>query len=88
MAKNRSKEFGLMDEDERRKFEMLDPEDTGSHGELDLPGDDVRDPDRMGRHYADPAEEFADPESRDGAAAQLDEAAHRKRVRQSNRKPS
>jgi len=73
MARNLGKTFATMNEDERNRL-------AGKGGEQDAGGalafDDPRDADRMGRHYADPAEETADPEARDGQAANLDDEAH------------
>lgn len=73
MARNLGKTFATMDEDDRNRL-------AGKGGEQDEGGalafGDPRDPDRMGRHYADPADETADPEARDGQAANLDDDAH------------
>jgi hypothetical protein len=55
-----------------------------ARGELDL--DDPRDEDRMGRQYRSLQEEIADPEHRDGPAAQLDDAAHRRAIAAQARK--
>ena len=53
MARNLGKTFATMDEDDRNRL-------TGKGGEQDAGGalafGDPRDPDRMGRHHADPAE--------------------------------
>jgi hypothetical protein len=37
----------------------------------------------MGQHYANPGDEVADPESRDGMSAQLDEEQHQRAVQES-----
>ena len=76
--KNQSREFATMSDDERRKFALENPTDADP-SELNL--EESRDPDRMGRDYQDPDEEYADPERRDGAAAQLDDEEHEKNVR-------
>ncbi len=77
MARNLGKTFATMDEDDRNRL-------AGAGGEQDEGGalafDDPRDPDRMGRHYAAPADETANPEARDGTAADLDDAAHDRAV--------
>lgn len=81
MAKNLSREFATMDEDERRRFAL----ERGGEGEdepqEELAFDDPRNPDRMGRGYATPSDEVADPEHRDGLAAQADTPAHDRNVR-------
>jgi hypothetical protein len=78
--KNQSRDFATMSDDERRKYALENPTDAEAT-ELDF--DDPRDPDRMGRDYQNPEEEYADPERRDGAAAQLDDEAHEENVRRS-----
>jgi hypothetical protein len=78
MAKNLSREFATMSEEERRRFE-LEPgvvEDEDAADELEL--GDPRNQDRMGRQYANPADEVADPDARDGEATLLDDDAHRR----------
>jgi hypothetical protein len=70
MVRNVSREFATMTDEERRRFAL---ERGGDTGELDL--DDPRDPD-MGRQYANPKDEIADPDARDGRAALLDDRAH------------
>jgi uncharacterized membrane protein len=77
MARNKGEEFATMHEDERDRF-------TGAGGEQDEGGtlafDDPRKADRMGRHYAEPGDEVADPEHRDGTAAELDDESHQRAV--------
>ena len=84
MARNLGKTFATMDEDDRNRL-------AGKGGEQDEGGslafDDPRDAERMGRHYADPADETADPEARDGQAANLDDDAHKRAVSRSRAKP-
>jgi hypothetical protein len=79
MAKNLGREYATMSEDERRAFAQ--EEDQGTR---ELPSevafDDPRDPDHQGQQFATPADEFADPEHRDGMSAQLDDAAHQRAV--------
>lgn len=80
MAKNRGREFATMDDDERRRFELKPDKGEGAAPEeLDL--ENPRDADRMGRVYATPSEEIADPEHRDGMAAQADTEAHEESIR-------
>jgi hypothetical protein len=73
-----------MDEDDRNRL-------AGEGGEQDEGGtlafSDPRDADRMGRHYATPANETAEPEARDGQAANLDDDAHERAVSRSRAKP-
>lgn len=79
MAKNLGREFATMDEDERRRFAQEAEGGTdASPDELDF--DNPRDEEAMGRHYADPADEVADPERRDGASAALDDEQHERAV--------
>jgi hypothetical protein len=77
MARNLGKTFATMHEDERNRL-------AGEGGEQDEGGAlafaDPRDPDRMGRHFADPSDETANPDARDGTAADLDDAAHDRAV--------
>jgi hypothetical protein len=75
MVRNLSREFATMTDEERRRFAL---ERGGNADELDL--DDPRDPDHMGRQYASPNEEVADPDARDGGAALLDDRAHERNV--------
>ena len=73
MARNLGKTFATMDEEDRNRL-------AGKGGEQDEGGalafDDPRDADRMGRHYANPADETAARDARDGQAANLDDDAH------------
>jgi hypothetical protein len=75
MVKNLSREFATMSDDERRKFAL---EEEAGNRELpaELEFDNPRNEDRMGAHYGSLSEEVADPEHRDGVAAELDDAAH------------
>ena len=77
---NLSRDFATMSDDERRKFALEQPTDA-EVTELNFADGDPRDPDRMGRDYQNPEEEHADPEHRDGAAAQLDDEEHDRNVR-------
>jgi hypothetical protein len=80
MAKNLSREFATMSEDERRRFAL---ERGGTDGETDTAADelelgDPRDDDHMGRQYSSLQAEIADPDARDGQAALLDDKAHQR----------
>ena len=82
--KNLSRKFATLTDEERRRFEQrTDRPAEGDGGEaaadeLDL--GDPRDQDRTGRQYASLDTEMADPDARDGEAALLDDAAHRRAV--------
>jgi hypothetical protein len=82
--KNLSRKFATMTDEERRRFEQeqgrtaAGDENEAAADELDL--DDPRDEDQMGRHYANLDAEVADRDARDGDAATLDDAAHRRAV--------
>jgi hypothetical protein len=84
--KNLSRKFATMTDEERRRFEQeqgrtaAGDQDEAAADELEL--DEPRDEDRMGRHYASLDAEVADPDNRDGEAATLDDAAHRRAVEQ------
>lgn len=71
MARNQSQDYATMDDDERRRLEGR-PGPGG--GELEF--GDPRDMDNQGHSQVPREEEETDPEHNDGAAAQLDEAAH------------
>ena len=80
MAKNESREFATMTDEERRRFELergsTAPEEAGDELELE----DPRNADKMGRQYGSFEEEIADPDARDGSAALLDDAEHDRNV--------
>jgi hypothetical protein len=82
--KNLSRKFATMTDEERRRFEQeqgrtaAGDENEAAADELEL--GDPRDDDQMGRHYANLDAEVADPDARDGDAATLDDAAHRRAV--------
>jgi hypothetical protein len=80
MAKNQSKEFATMDDDERRRYALEQDAETRDKGELSF--GDPRDMDHAGsRGEGLQREDDDDTERRDGAAAALDEQAHREAVR-------
>ena len=78
MAKNLSREFATMSEEERRRFALERGSADGEPAADDLDLGDPRDGDQMGRHYASLTDEVADPDARDGEAALLDDEAHRR----------
>jgi hypothetical protein len=71
-----SREFATMTDEERRRFAL---ERDGTTDELDL--HDPRDPsEHAGNQSATPADEAANPDSRDGEAALLDDRAHQRHI--------
>ena len=85
MARNLSRKFATMSEDERTRFELEESEGTKDRP-VELDFEEPRDPGRMGAHYANPKEEIADSEHRDGMAALLDDEAHDLAVRAAAKK--
>jgi hypothetical protein len=85
MTKNLSREFATMSEEERTRFELEESEGTKDRP-VELDFEEPRDAERMGAHYASLKEEIADPEHRDGMAAQLDDEAHDRAVGKESRK--
>ena len=75
MARNQSRDFATMDDDERRRLEGRPGAGSG-----DLEFGDPRDMDNQGHSQVPREQEEADLEHQDGAAAQLDELAHEKAV--------
>jgi hypothetical protein len=85
MAKNLSREFATMSEEERLRFAQEESEGTDDRPtELDF--DEPRDGDHMGPGFSSLKQEIANPENRDGAAALLDDEAHDEAVREQTRK--
>jgi hypothetical protein len=78
MARNISQDYATMDEDERRRFGQRAPNGEGP-SELDFT--EPRDADNQGHSQVAEEVEAADPEHRDGLAAQLDDTSHEKGVR-------
>ena len=82
--KNLSRTFATMTDEERRRFEQeqgrtpAGAENEAAADELEL--GDPRNEDRMGRQHSTLEAERADPDARDGDAARLDDAAHRRAV--------
>jgi hypothetical protein len=84
MMKNLGRKFATLTDEERRRFEQQEGRtaagDEGEAGADELDLGDPRDEDRTGRQYASLDAETADPDARDGEAALLDDAAHRRAV--------
>jgi hypothetical protein len=80
MTKNLGRKFAAMTEEERRRFALEEDEGT-----RELPPEVTLEEPReehMGQQYANPREEFADPEHRDGMSALLDDEQHQRAVRE------
>ena len=78
MARNLSREFATMSEEQRRRFELERGAADGETAADELELGDPRNEDRMGKHYGSLKVEVADPDARDGEAALLDDEAHRR----------
>jgi hypothetical protein len=63
MAKNLSRKFATMSEEERRRFALEEEEGTSEHP-AELAFDEPRDEDNMGPQYSSIKQEIADPEHR------------------------
>ena len=83
MARNQSRTYATMSEDERRRFAR---EQSGTDTPEQLEFGDPRNEDTMGKQYATPGDEVADPEERDGMSALLDDAEHERRVARQEKK--
>jgi hypothetical protein len=84
MARNLSRKFATMSEEERLRFAQEESEGTEDRPtELDF--EEPRDQDNMGAGFASLKEEVADPEHRDGLAAQLDDESHERAIQEQNR---
>ena len=81
MAKNLGRKYATMSEDERRRFALEEDEGT-----RELPPEvtleEPRDEEHMGQHFANPRDEFADPEHRDGMSALLDDEQHERALQE------
>jgi hypothetical protein len=84
MAKNLSRKFATMSEDERRQFAREESEGT-SDRPVELDFEEPRDAEHMGAQFGSVKEEFADPEHRDGLSALLDDEQHERAVRKTTR---
>ena len=83
MAKNLSREFATMSEDERRRFALEEEEGT-TEQPAELAFEEPRDEANMGPQYSSIREEVADPEHRDGMSALLDDEQHQRAVRKAS----
>jgi hypothetical protein len=84
MAKNLSRKFATMSEEERLRFAQEESEGTDDRPtELDF--EEPRDGDHMGPHFGSLKEEVSDPEHRDGLAALLDDEAHERALQKQAR---
>ncbi len=88
MAKNLSRKYATMSEEERLRFAQEESEGSDDRPtELDF--EEPRDGDHMGQHYASLKDEVADPEHRDGLAATLDDEEHERSVQeQASKRPA
>jgi hypothetical protein len=85
MAKNLSRKFATMSEDERRQFALEEDAGTSEHPtELDF--DAPRDEGNMGPQVSSIRGEVTDPERRDGMGATLDDEQHQRAVRNKSTK--
>jgi hypothetical protein len=82
MARNLSRKYATMSEDERHRFRVEE-----SEGVKDRPDDlDFEEPrESEGAQFSSLKEEFADPEHRDGLSAVLDDEAHKRAVEEAAR---
>jgi hypothetical protein len=84
MARNLSRKFATMSEEERLRFAQEESEGTEDRPtELDF--EEPRDENNMGPGFASLKDEVADPEHRDGLAAQLDDESHERAIQEQNR---
>jgi hypothetical protein len=83
MAKNLSREYATMSEDDRNRFRVEE-----SAGVKDRPDDlDFEEPrEKEGPQFPSLKAEFGDPEHRDGLSAELDDEAHRRAVEEEARR--
>ena len=84
MARNLSRKFATMSEEERLRFAQEESEGTKDRPtELDF--EEPRDENNMGPGFASLKDEVADPEHRDGLAAQLNDESHERAIQEQNR---
>ena len=81
MARNLSRKFATMSEEERRRFALEEEEGTSEHP-AELAFDEPRNEDKTGPQYSSIRQEVADPEHRDGMSALLDDEQHQRAVRE------
>ncbi len=84
MARNLSRKFATMTEEERLQFTREESEGSNDRPtELDF--EEPRDEKNMGPGFSNLKQEVADPEHRDGMAALLDDEAHERAVQEQTR---
>ena len=88
MARNESRKFATMSEEERRRFALERGSSDAEAAADELELGDPRDEDHMGRQYPSLKAEVADKDSRDGEAALLDDEAHRRSEERRRRGPA
>jgi hypothetical protein len=81
MAKNLSRKYATMSDDERRRF-ALEEEEGNRELPAELSFEEPRNEDNMGAHFSSLQEEVADPDHRDGMSALLDDEQHDRAVRE------
>jgi hypothetical protein len=83
MAKNLSRKYATMSEDDRNRFRVEEDE-----GVKDRPNDlDFEEPrEKEGPQFPSMKAEFGDPEHRDGLSADLNDEAHRRAVEKEARR--
>jgi hypothetical protein len=87
MAKNLSRKYATMSDDERRRF-ALEEEEGSRELPSELSFDEPRNEDTMGSQFSSIREEVADPEHRDGMSALLDDEQHERAVRDASEEDS
>lgn len=87
MAKNLSRKYATMSDDERRRF-ALEEEEASRELQPELSFDEPRNEDHMGAQFSSIQEEVADPEHRDGISALLDDEQHERAVRDGSEEDS
>jgi hypothetical protein len=83
MAKNLSRKYATMSEEDRNRFRVEEDE-----GVKDRPNDlDFEEPrEKEGAQFSSMKAEFGDPEHRDGLSADLDDEAHRRAIEKEARR--
>jgi hypothetical protein len=83
MAKNLSRKFATMSDDERRRFAVEEEQGSREHP-TELEFEEPRN--EEGPQYSSIREEVADPEHRDGMSALLDDKQHEEAVERERRR--
>jgi hypothetical protein len=87
MAKNLSRKYATMSDDERRRF-ALEEDESSTELPAELSFEEPRKEENMGQQFSSIREEVADPEHRDGMSALLDDAQHERAVREGSQEES